>query len=264
MEQVNWVDSNQIRDRFSKAMSQMYQLEVPAYKTLLDLVAEVNDKTLNDKSIQLADSVSRLECERHGAIRLGKAEELSNIRRLFALMGMYPVGYYDLSVAGIPVHSTAFRPTEAAALAINPFRVFTSLLRLELITDEDLRAKAESVLAKRQIFSTELLDLIAKGENTGGLNEADTETFIKEAVSVFKWHDKALVDEKLYRDLFAAHQLIADVVSFKTPHINHLTPRTLDIDAVQRLMPSKGIAPKLVIESAAPSTVSDFTQANLI
>ncbi len=38
------------------------------------------------------------------------------LRRLFAVMGMAPVGYYDLSVAGVPVHSTAFRPTTAQAL----------------------------------------------------------------------------------------------------------------------------------------------------
>ena len=78
--------------------------------------------------------------EGDGAIRLGTAQELVAIRRVFAVMGMYPVGYYDLSVAGIPVHSTAFQPIKA--LRRSPFRVFTSLLRLELIEDEGLRAEA--------------------------------------------------------------------------------------------------------------------------
>ncbi|WP_143340603.1 2-oxoadipate dioxygenase/decarboxylase family protein, partial [Cronobacter sakazakii] len=41
---------------------------------------------------------------------------------------------------------------------------------------------------------------------------------------------------------------IADVVSFKGPHINHLTPRTLDIDAAQAAMPARGITPKETIE----------------
>lgn len=249
---AKFVDINLIRDRFSKAMSVMYQKEVPAYKTLLDLVAEVNEKSLSNYSTNeiqsFVDSVSRLECERHGAIRLGKAEELNNIRRMFALMGMYPVGYYDLSVAGIPVHSTAFRPVDAESLAINPFRVFTSLLRLELIKDEALREKAKAVLAERQIFSERLQQLIDKGEAQGGLDKTETEVFIEEAVLVFKWHDKALVDETLYKALFDSHQLVADVVSFKSPHINHLTPRTLDIDEVQQQMPVKGIDPKLVIE----------------
>ncbi|PVM01489.1 hypothetical protein C4794_26615, partial [Salmonella enterica subsp. enterica serovar Anatum] len=39
----------------------------------------------------------------------------------------------DLSQAGVPVHSTAFRPIDEASLSRNPFRMFTSLLRLELI-----------------------------------------------------------------------------------------------------------------------------------
>jgi uncharacterized glyoxalase superfamily metalloenzyme YdcJ len=33
---------------------------------------------------------------------------------MFAVMGMYPVSYYDLSQAGVPVHSTAFRPIDDA------------------------------------------------------------------------------------------------------------------------------------------------------
>ena len=41
-------------------------------------------------------------------------EELAGLRRLFAVMGMYPVGYYDLSPAGVPVHSTCFRPIDAS------------------------------------------------------------------------------------------------------------------------------------------------------
>ncbi|MDK7084225.1 DUF1338 family protein, partial [Pseudoglutamicibacter cumminsii] len=75
-------------------------------------------------------------------MRVGTAQELATLRRMFAIMGMYPVSYYDLSQAGVPVHSTAFRPIDAASLARNPFRVFTSLLRLELIENEILRQKA--------------------------------------------------------------------------------------------------------------------------
>ncbi|VFS86796.1 Uncharacterized protein conserved in bacteria [Kluyvera cryocrescens] len=57
-----------------------------------------------------ADELARLNVERHGAIRVGTAEELATLCRIFAIMGMQPVGYYDLSVAGVPVHSTAFSP----------------------------------------------------------------------------------------------------------------------------------------------------------
>ncbi|MDA4629856.1 DUF1338 family protein, partial [Escherichia coli] len=85
------------------------------YGTLMSLVAEVNGKTLAASpelkdQLQETDTLDRISEERHGAIRVGTPEELSMLRRVFAVMGMYPVGYYDLSEAGVPVHSTAFRP----------------------------------------------------------------------------------------------------------------------------------------------------------
>src|SRR6478735_6119450 len=152
------VSSCDIRSAFSKAMSAMYKTEVPAYGTLMELVAKVNADTLAadpalKARLDATDNLERISEERHGAIRLGTAAELAMMRRVFAVMGMYPVGYYDLSEAGVPVHSTAFRPVGDAALKRNPFRVFTSLLRLDLIADEALRAEAEAILRKRQIFT---------------------------------------------------------------------------------------------------------------
>ncbi len=247
----SWPDD--IRTAFSQAMSVMYRAEVPQYGTLLDLVADVNSQTLAADPVLRArlnasDDLDRINVERHGAIRVGTAAELSFIRRLFAVMGMVPVGYYDLSVAGVPVHSTAFRPVSEAALASNPFRVFTSLLRLELIDDDGLRREAEAALARRRIFSDELLDLVERFEGNGGLTEDETARFVREAVRVFQWHSAATVDAGTYRRLSGAHRLIADIVAFRGPHINHLTPRTLDIDEVQRRMPERGIAAKAVIE----------------
>lgn len=242
-----------IRSRFSAALSAMYRDEVPAYGTLMELVAQVNAQVLardGDLRDQLTRSgtLDRVSVERHGAIRLGTAQELSDMRRIFAVMGMFPVGYYDLSPAGVPVHSTAFRPIDAAALAVNPFRVFTSLLRLELIADQDLRRAARATLAKRRIFTQDALALTAQAEAAGGLTDAEAQRFVAEVLETFRWHAEAKVDADTYARLHDAHRLIADVVSFKGPHINHLTPRTLDIDAVQDLMPAHGIAPKAVVE----------------
>ena len=39
-----FISADRIRDRFSKAMSAMYQAEVPQYGTLLQLVREVNQQ----------------------------------------------------------------------------------------------------------------------------------------------------------------------------------------------------------------------------
>lgn len=170
------------------------------------------------------------------------------MRRIYAVMGMQPVGYYDLSVAGVPVHSTAFRPVDDAALACNPFRVFTSLLRLELIEDEALRAEAGSILAQRNIFTPRALELTTKFEQDGGLNSEEADAFVAEVRETFRWHSEATVSADTYQKLHGAHRLIADVVCFKGPHINHLTPRTLDIDQVQAEMPKRGITAKEVIE----------------
>lgn len=243
----------EIRSAFSAAMSAMYRDEVPAYGTLMELVARVNDDVLGadpelKSRLEATDSLDRISQERHGAIRLGTPEELAMMRRVFAVMGMFPVGYYDLSTAGVPVHSTAFRPVGDAALKRNPFRVFTSLLRLDLISDEGLRADAARILAERQIFTDRAIALTEKAERDGGLDADDAKEFVGEVLETFRWHDKAIVDGDMYHRLHDAHRLIADVVSFKGPHINHLTPRTLDIDRVQALMPEYGIAPKAVVE----------------
>ena len=253
MKDQKFVSPDAIRSAFSAAMSAMYKQEVPAYGTLMELVADVNAKVLADDShlherLTETDSLERISEERHGAIRLGTAAELSMMRRVFAVMGMFPVGYYDLSAAGVPVHSTAFRPVDDAALKHNPFRVFTSLLRLDLIADEKLRAESEEVLSKRNIFTAGAIALVEKAEAEGGLNDDDAKTFVAEVLETFRWHDHANVSAELYHRLHDAHRLIADVVSFKGPHINHLTPRTLDIDAVQAQMPERGINPKAVVE----------------
>ncbi|WHO73745.1 VOC family protein [Rhizobium sp. BT03] len=248
-----FVSTDRIRSLFTEAMSQMYRTEVPQYGTLIELVADVNAGCLeNDPELRArlagAGELERIDVERHGAIRLGTADELFTIRRLFAVMGMQAVGYYDLSVAGVPVHSTCFRPIDEAALNVNPFRVFTSLLRLELIEDEGLRGEAEAILAKRRIYTPRAIALIERHEQNGGLTEAEVTEFVAEALETFRWHGEATVSAETYKRLHDAHRLIADVVSFKGPHINHLTPRTLDIDAVQVRMPERGITPKAVIE----------------
>lgn len=246
-------NADEIRTLFSRAMSEMYRAEVPQYGSLIELVDYTNREELRRHeqlraSLERSDELARLNVERHGAIRLGRADELFNMRRVFAVMDMHPVGYYDLSVAGVPVHATAFRPINDAALRRNPFRVFTSLLRLDLIDDEPLRLEAERILGARRILTPRALELVGTFETEGQLTVTEAEEFVREALETFRWHSEATVSVEVYRKLHDAHRLIADVVSFKGPHINHLTPRTLDIDAVQAEMRRRSIAPKAVIE----------------
>lgn len=251
------VSPSDIRARFSSAMSEMYRQEVPQYGTLLALVADINARQLaaapeQRQALEAAGDLDRLHVERHGAVRLGTAEELSRTRQVFAVMGMEPVGYYDLSVAGVPVHSTAFRPVGDEALAANPFRIFTSLLRLELLPDPALREQARDILSRRQIFSARALELTALCQAQGGLDDALADEFVAEVRETFRWHSQATVSAETYRQLHDAHRLVADVVCFSGPHINHLTPRTLDIDAAQRDMPQRGISAKDIVEGPPP------------
>jgi uncharacterized glyoxalase superfamily metalloenzyme YdcJ len=253
MSHPNFISPDLIRQRFSKAMSDMYREEVPLYGALMELVEQTNRHVLDSdphiaRQLHSTGEIQRLDLERHGAIRVGTADELATLARLFAVMGMQPVGYYDLTPAGVPVHSTAFRAVHEAALQVSPFRVFTSLLRLELIEDLELRAFAQSVLDKRSIFTPTALSLIARAETQGGLTEQEARGFVEQALETFRWHHTATVTAEQYRKLSAQHRLIADVVAFTGPHINHLTPRTLDIDIVQAQMPVHGITPKAVIE----------------
>ncbi|MUT49725.1 MULTISPECIES: VOC family protein [Pseudomonas] len=249
----NFCDKNEIRARFSVAMSRMYQNEVPQYGSLLELVAEINSSVLADdtelemKLIQ-GGELGRLAMERHGAIRVGTPQELSTLRRLFAVMGMEPVSYYDLAPAGVPVHATAFRAADEQSLNKCPFRVFTSLLRLELIDDASLRATAQKALQARNIFTPRALAFIELHEAKGGLTEEEANEFVAEALETFRWHSMATVSIETFNELQNQHRLIADVVAFKGPHINHLTPRVLNIDAAQEAMPRWGIVPKAVIE----------------
>jgi uncharacterized glyoxalase superfamily metalloenzyme YdcJ len=250
---MSFVSTDATRLAFSEAMSLMYREEVPLYGDLLDIVATTNARALEANPTlraQLAANgeLERLNAERHGAIRVGTAEELSLMRRLFAVMGMAPVGYYDLGVAGLPVHSTAFRPIDNSELSACAFRVFCSLLRIDLIADVELRTRATNILAGRQIISDQSIHFITKFERDGGLSSDDMTAFVAAALETFRWHSEALVDSETYAAFSAAHRLVADIVCFRGPHINHLTPRTLDIDAAQAEMIARGIKAKTVIE----------------
>lgn len=250
---VGLVAPAEIRARFAAALSDMYRAEVPQYGALLALVDEVNRETLAAdpilrESLSASGELQRIGAERHGAIRLGTADELAAIARAFRVMGMKPVSYYDLATAGVPVHSTAFRPVTPKELAASPFRVFTSLLRLELIEDPALRAEAAEILDRRQIVNEDALALIAAAEAANGLTEHEVQHFLRALLETFRWHQRATIEGPIYERLLASHRLVADVVSFPGPHINHLTPRTLDIDTAHARMIALGFGPKEEIE----------------
>ncbi|KAI1626215.1 hypothetical protein EDD37DRAFT_562521 [Exophiala viscosa] len=244
VDQQPFVGEHDLRNTFALAMSAMYKTEVPLYGDLVRIVMEVNQACRTQIPLE-----ERLDLERHGAIRLGTPYELRIIRRIFALIGLHPVDYYDLSVAGLPMHATAFRPVRPDALRKNPFRVFTTLLRPELLRPEP-RELVLRLLIRRNIFSDELLKLVGVGEDQEGFFAHQAERFILEAMKTFKWHSVAAASLDDYQRLAAEHPILADIACFNSAHINHLTPQTLDIDRAEAKMRMAGLAVKSRIEGA--------------
>lgn len=225
----------------------MYRGEVPLYGKLVDIVRQVDHAVLTAEGKSPALLPIRHELERHGAIRLGTAHELRTIKRLFRIFGMYPVGYYDLGVVDFPLHATAFRPISEEALRKNPFRVFTTLLRKDQLSPK-IRSVAESILEQRNLFTSRLLDIIDRAESTQTITPQDAEMLITDALKIFKWHSKSAVSMDQYMALKHEHPMVADIVCFPSAHINHLTPRTLDINLVQEEMIRQGLPAKDRIE----------------
>lgn len=238
------ISATDLRIQFSSRLSAMYAAEVPLYADLIEMVKAVNRDVIAahpELGLTGAD-VDRLSSERHGAIRLGRDDEMRTMCRLFAVMGMLPVNTYDLSAAGAkaqPVLSTAFRPVGDQELAASPLRIFCSLLRTDderFFDDPDLRDRMHGVLAVRQIFSPELLQLLDLAEAHGGLDREQADSFLDHAVEVFRWRGQA-TDHGLYQELRARGlNIAADICCFPNPHLNHLTPNVLDIDELQARM----------------------------
>jgi uncharacterized glyoxalase superfamily metalloenzyme YdcJ len=229
------IETWQLRARFAAALSHMYGTEVPAYTTLLEVSGEVNR--------ELGGS-QRVTAERHGAIRVGSPTELADVADLFAAFGMYPVGFYDLRDAAppVPVVSTAFRPIDSDELQRNPFRVFTSMLATadDRFFSPDLRERVERFVAGRELFDPALIAEARRIAEAGGAEPQRAERFVSQAVAAFAL-SREPIDRGWYSELAAVSAVAADIAGVTTTHINHLTPRVLDIDELYRRMTSHGI-----------------------
>lgn len=238
-----------LRAQFAARMAAIYGEEVPAYTTLVKVSEAVNADALarDPDGAQRLGSIDRVTAERHGAIRVGTPRELREVSRVFAALGMYPVGFYDLreaaTDAAVPVVSTAFRPVEEAELAANPFRMFTSLL----VTDDrrffsaDLQGRLDRFLARRMIFAPGLLALAERAIAAGGLPDDAADRFLDLATEAFSLSPQP-ISRAWYAELEAVSAVAADIGAVTTTHINHLTPRVLDIDDLYRRMGERGIA----------------------
>ncbi|MEU5777022.1 DUF1338 family protein [Streptomyces venezuelae] len=241
------IEQWQLRAGFAERLSRMYGREVPAYTTLVDVSREVNEDVLRKRGsdAERLGSIGRVTAERHGAIRVGTPEELRQVGRVFGALGMHPVGFYDLRdtpASALPIVSTAFRPVDEDELARNPFRVFTSMLTVSdtRFFDDGLRSRLGTFLAGRELFPPELLALADRAEAERELSDTDAERFLELAVRAFELSAEP-IDEDWYASLERVSAVAADIGGVRSTHINHLTPRVLDIDELHRRMTERGI-----------------------
>ncbi len=127
MSSPSTVSRTELRSRFAARLSSLYGAEVPAYRTLVEVSQEVNQRVVAREGAEAErlGSIDRVTAERHGAIRVGTPRELAQVARVFGALGMSACGFYDLrdaAPAPVPVVSTAFRPVDRAELAANRAR----------------------------------------------------------------------------------------------------------------------------------------------
>lgn len=229
-----FADKIEMQHRLFAELSRMFGAEVPLYDKSLLVNHECNravcallERRFRGFRID-AQELERASGERHGAIRIGTADEYRLVSRFFAAFAMEPHNFYDMTKVGAksqPVIATAFRSRA------NPeHRVFCSLLQTNYF-DDVTRVRIESLLVRRRIFSDRARELLDRNERDGGLAWPDAEDLIREGTErIFRWTGAAR-DHGLYTDLCeAGFKIAADVACFQSHHLNHLTPNTLWMD----------------------------------
>jgi uncharacterized glyoxalase superfamily metalloenzyme YdcJ len=241
------VGGTQLRAELARRLSRLYATEVPAYQQLVDVSAQVNADVLRKHGAAAEElgSLDRVTAERHGAVRVGTPAELAQLGRVLAAFGMHPVGFYDLRDASptpVPVVSTAFRPVEPHELAQNPFRLFVSVLVPEdrRFFDDDLAQQVHGFLARRSLFPPRLLELADRAAADGALDMAHTEELLRLTVASLELTDEP-IDRAWYDRLAQVSSVAADIAGVASTHLNHLTPRVLDIDELHARMTALGV-----------------------
>ena len=231
---TQFADRIEMQNRLFAELSSMFGKEVPLYDRSLLVNRECNTAVCAlvgqlHRGFAVSDAqLDKTSSERHGAIRIGRADEYRWIARFFAAFAMEPHNFYDMTNVGSksqPIIATAFR-----SMVRPEHRVFTSLLMTDYF-DPTTKARIDALLATRQVFSARAKELIERCEQQGGLSREDGEALIREGVDrIFKWTGTAR-DHGLYKDLGdAGFKIAADIACFESHHLNHLTPNTFCMD----------------------------------
>ncbi|EFY88545.1 hypothetical protein MAC_05439 [Metarhizium acridum CQMa 102] len=153
---------------------------------------------------------SMIDIERHGAIRLGTARELHTVRRILAIIGLYPVGYYDLTPARLP-HARRLFPTKNKRITLQ--RLLQSIHLSPPARAHQGRRRRDPRPGPPFQFTPEFTAILDRTDSQNGrLTPAQSTRFVAAA----SLHD--------YTSLKAAHSILADVACFPSAHVSHLTP----------------------------------------
>lgn len=221
-----------IRSEIVRRILASFAAAMPIYEQMIAVARDINARA-GEREAQ------RLGRIMHGAIRCATDDELRTIADLFALMGNYPVNYYDLREK-VSVESTAFRPTSVEEIEQNGFRIFCSRLSLEC-TPPEHREYVQSIIARRHLFDDELRGLIEVGQAQGGLTEPQAERFVQACVKLFTRPEEALISRTEFAQLNAINKVACQILVSNSLALNHLTPSVASVPAAHEEMLRRGI-----------------------
>ena len=229
---LSMVESSWLRSEIVRKILDRFQAALPLYKDMMGVANAINQAAGEDVALRLGKVM-------HAAIRCASEEELQLIRDLFALMQNEPVNYYDLREK-VSVESTAFRPITTSEIELNGFRIFCSMLSIDCIADQH-HEFVKSIIARRNLFDSELLSLMKTGQEQGGFDESQAHRFVAKCVDLFTRPEEALVSLEEYEKLRGINKVAAQVLISNSLAFNHLTPSVASVPAAHEEMLKRGI-----------------------
>lgn len=178
---IRWVESDEIRLKYVQMISDLFHSRYSVYGVVFDIVRDVNNMALIQNASLYDEMVKKgqkqtFSQELSAHYILFNPGDLGIIRRIFAVMGLYPVGFYNLDLNGKSLASTLFKPLNKIALKQQPFRITVSLANQSF----DNECEQHNVPKNRLDLSEKFLGLLQKFEKYSALNELDVHYFIQE------------------------------------------------------------------------------------
>jgi uncharacterized glyoxalase superfamily metalloenzyme YdcJ len=106
--------------------------------------------------------------------------------------------------------------------------------------DADLRARVQTFLGRRQLFDPALIARARVIAAEGGCDAGEADDFVAQAVASFAL-SREPIEKPWYDELSRISAVAADIAGVTSTHVNHLTPRVLDIDELYRRMTARGV-----------------------